>query len=100
MIPAPQSVPAVVLTLTYKQAADCLQVSERTIWSLVRRGELAAVRIGRAVRIPATELQAYLDRQLAQATALRIRDGAPCQSERPNVNGPVRGRPVGKDSHS
>jgi excisionase family DNA binding protein len=75
MIPCPQSDPAPqLLVLTYRQAANSLQVSERTVWGLVQAGQLRAVRIGRAVRIPVTELRAYLDRQTAQATGLRLRE--------------------------
>jgi excisionase family DNA binding protein len=62
------------LALTYRQVADSLQVSERTVWSLVQSGQLRAVRIGRSVRIAVDELRAYLDRQTAQATGLRLRE--------------------------
>jgi excisionase family DNA binding protein len=65
-----------LLALTYRQVADTLQVSERTVWTLVKTGQLAAVRIGRAVRIPVDEVRAYLARQTARQTALRLRDRA------------------------
>ncbi len=49
-----------LLALSYRQAADALGVSERTVWQLVRDGRLRAARIGRSVRIAVAELQRYL----------------------------------------
>ncbi len=48
--------------LTYKQAGELLQVSDRTVWSLVDRGELPAVRFGRTVRIDRRDLDAFIQR--------------------------------------
>lgn len=44
-----------------KQAAEALNVSQRTIHNMIARGELRAKRIGRRVLIPVAEL-----RRLAQ----------------------------------
>jgi excisionase family DNA binding protein len=66
MIAPPQPNTPPVLPLTYREAAESLQVSERTIWQLVKDRELIAVRIGRSVRIPLTELHAYLARKIAE----------------------------------
>ena len=41
---------------TVQQAAETLQVAPASIYRAVRRGDLAAVRIGRAIRIPVSEL--------------------------------------------
>ena len=41
---------------TVQQAAEALQVAPASIYRAVRRGDLAAVRIGRAIRIPVSEL--------------------------------------------
>lgn len=46
--------PAAMLTTT--QAARVLQVSSRTITNLIERGELRAVRVGGAWRIPRSAL--------------------------------------------
>lgn len=46
--------PAAMLTTT--QAAKLLQVSSRTITNLIERGELRAVRVGGAWRIPRSAL--------------------------------------------
>jgi excisionase family DNA binding protein len=44
---------------TISQAARSLTVSPRTIRRMIGRGELRALHIGRAVRIPVAELEAY-----------------------------------------
>lgn len=50
------------LAVTYREAAASLGVCERTVWGLVRDGELSAIRIGRSVRIPVQALQDYVQR--------------------------------------
>ena len=47
--------------LTYQQAAKALQVSDRTVWAFVDRGELPAVRIGRSVRIDRRDLDEFIE---------------------------------------
>lgn len=49
------------LLLTPREAAAALSVCEKTLWSLARRGELPAVRIGRAVRYDVADLQAFIN---------------------------------------
>lgn len=44
--------------LTIDAVADVLSVSPNTVRNLIARGDLKAVKIGRAVRIPAPELEA------------------------------------------
>lgn len=52
--------PATIL-LTYGQAAELLGVSDRTVWSLVKKGELPAVRLaGRTVRIDRRDLDQFI----------------------------------------
>ena len=67
--PRPADQPVPLLALSYRQAADALGVSERTVWQLVRDGQLRAVRIGRSVRIALAELQRYLAAQTALGDA-------------------------------
>ncbi len=46
--------------LTYRQAAEVLQVSTRTVWMLVDTEQLKAVRFGRTVRIDHRDLDAFI----------------------------------------
>ena len=43
--------------VTAKQAADSLQVTTRTIFNLLKSGQLKSVKIGASRRIPVSELQ-------------------------------------------
>jgi excisionase family DNA binding protein len=47
--------------LTYKQAGVLLDVTERTVWTLVDDGKLPAVRFGRSVRIDPADLRAFIE---------------------------------------
>jgi excisionase family DNA binding protein len=47
--------------LTIKDVAELLQVSTRTVQRLIDRGELAAVRIGRSVRIRPEAVQSLTE---------------------------------------
>jgi len=57
---AGQNVPR--LLVSPREAAKALAVCEKTLWSLTKRGEIPAVRIGRAVRYSMDELQAWIRR--------------------------------------
>ena len=59
--PAPGDAPVESL-LTYRDAAKVLSVTDRTVWTLVDRGELLAVRFGRSVRIDPSDLRAFIER--------------------------------------
>jgi excisionase family DNA binding protein len=49
--------------LTPREAAEMLAISTRTLWTLTDRGEIAATRIGRAVRYQIDELRAFCARK-------------------------------------
>lgn len=51
------------LLLRSRDAAKSLSISDRTLYSLTRRGELRAVRIGRAVAYSLDELRAFIARR-------------------------------------
>ena len=53
---------AVEPLLTAREAAASLAISERMLWGLTQRGEVRAVRIGRAVRYSPRDLQDFIDR--------------------------------------
>jgi excisionase family DNA binding protein len=47
---------------TVRDLANLFQVTETTVYRLVRRGELPSYRIGRAIRFRANEVEAFLKR--------------------------------------
>lgn len=49
------------LLLRPSEAADAIGVGRATVYALIRRGELPAVRIGESVRIPAEELKKWVE---------------------------------------
>lgn len=57
------------LLLRVEEAAEALAVSRRTLYTLLRSGEIPVVRIGRAVRITVAALETYVQR-LASPPAL------------------------------
>ena len=46
--------------LTYRQVAERLAVSERTVFSLIKAGSIPVAKIGRSVRVRPSDLQAYV----------------------------------------
>ena len=47
--------------LTPKQAAQSLAISERTLWTLTKSGQIVHVQIGRLVRYDVADLQRWID---------------------------------------
>jgi excisionase family DNA binding protein len=60
--------------LTAAEVADQLRVSTMTIYRLIRRGELPAVRIGRNYRVRAEDLDAYLAGQVVDPASVDLDD--------------------------
>jgi excisionase family DNA binding protein len=54
-----------VACLTTEEVLAYLNVTPRTIYRLIRTGELPAIRIGRQWRFRRSDLDAFLDRQQA-----------------------------------
>lgn len=48
--------------LTYEHVGKLLGVTSRTVWTLVNRGDISAVRFGNSVRIDPVDLRAFIDR--------------------------------------
>lgn len=48
------------LLVDTREAARLLAVSPRTVWSMMARGELPTVRLGRAVRVRMADLEAFV----------------------------------------
>ena len=55
--------------LTTEEVLGCLKVNPRTIYRLIKSGELPAVRIGRQWRFRQTDLDDWLDRQRTAAAS-------------------------------
>ncbi len=53
------------LLLTIDETAEQLKVCRKTIYNLFSAGELRRVRIGRAVRVPADDVRALIERSAA-----------------------------------
>lgn len=78
-MPAETRAPVVAapLLLTGPEAADRLRISERTLFTLRERGEVAAVRIGSRVLYDPRDLATFIDKQKTTATAAL--EAAPAQ---------------------
>jgi excisionase family DNA binding protein len=51
------------LLLTVREAAHALAVSERSLWTLTRKGLVPCVRLGRSVRYSLDDLRAFIEAQ-------------------------------------
>lgn len=54
--------------LTTEEVLSCLKVNPRTIYRLIKSGELPAIRIGRQWRFRRADLDAWIDRQRTAAS--------------------------------
>jgi excisionase family DNA binding protein len=57
--------------MTPEQVAEYLQLTKDTVYRLIRRRQLAVVRIGRSYRVPRADLEDFL---LAQSTRPEVRE--------------------------
>ncbi len=53
--------------LTVAEVADELRVSNMTVYRLIKKGDLAAIRVGKNYRIRQSDLAAYLEAGSVQA---------------------------------
>jgi len=53
----------VKVLLRIDEAADALSISRSTAYELIRAGAIRSVHIGRALRVPFSELEAFASRQ-------------------------------------
>lgn len=58
---------AVESLLTYAETGKVLGVTSRTVWNLVHRGDLVAVRFGGSARIDPQDLRAFIQRSKKEA---------------------------------
>ena len=57
------------LLVSVEQAAGLLGIGRTTLYELIRRGDVRPIRIGRCVRIPRRELEAFVERLIADTNA-------------------------------
>jgi excisionase family DNA binding protein len=53
--------PGISRLLTVAEVANLMRVSRMTVYRLIRRGQLKAVRVGRNYRVREDDLSAYLE---------------------------------------
>ena len=56
--------PNMMQGMTVPAYAGCLAISPRQVYRLIEQGEVKAYRIGRAVRIPTSEVERYITSHL------------------------------------
>jgi excisionase family DNA binding protein len=59
----PSSADGLSTFLTTQEVLDCLKVTPRTIYRLIKAGDLPAIRIGRQWRFRRSDLNEWLNRQ-------------------------------------
>ncbi len=60
--------------LTAAEVAEDLRVSTMTVYRLIRRGDLPAVRVGRNYRVRLTDLEHYLAEQVVDPATIDLAD--------------------------
>ena len=55
--------PGITRLLTVAEVASVMRVSRMTVYRLIRRGQLKAIRVGRNYRVRETDLNSYLEAQ-------------------------------------
>lgn len=63
----PASGPRVLLTVEH--AAERLSIGRSNMFKLLRTNQIASVRIGQLRRVPASEIEAYVERLMAEQNA-------------------------------
>jgi excisionase family DNA binding protein len=58
--------------LTAAEVAEDLRVSTMTVYRLIRRGELPAVRVGRNYRVRLADLETYLAEQIVDPSTMDL----------------------------
>lgn len=55
--------PGITRLLTVAEVANVMRVSRMTVYRLIRRGQLKAIRVGRNYRVREEDLNTYLESQ-------------------------------------
>ena len=59
------------LLVSVEDAAGLLGIGRTTLYELIRRGDVRPIRIGRCVRIPQRELEAFVERLVGDSRSER-----------------------------
>ena len=54
------------MAYTLDEAAEVLNIGTTLAYGLAAEGRLRAIRLGRKILVPVTEIQAFLDREMAK----------------------------------
>ncbi len=52
--------------LTLAEAAEALSIGRTTLRALIRDGEIESVRIGTAIRVPAAEIERWIEGRMSR----------------------------------
>ncbi len=66
--------------LTAQEAAELLKLKKSTVYEMVKRGELPAVRLGKQLRFSRSELEKLVTASVGQAVPMTLPTGAPTSS--------------------
>lgn len=69
--------PAFPEILTLGEVADCLRVSQATVWRWCNNGRLPAFRIGRSWRVRRSDLEDLIEQSLDEGYQQSITNGKP-----------------------
>lgn len=64
------------LLLPRREAAQVLSLSERTLWTFTKAGEIPSIRIGRSVRYSLADLRAWVASKTATPVAAGEQEGS------------------------
>ena len=70
---------------TVPEAAAQISIGERTLWEIIRRGEIATRRVGTRVLVPHAELERFASKDLDTT-------GEPVKAAPPHIQAKMRGR--------
>ncbi|MGG0643033.1 helix-turn-helix transcriptional regulator [Sporosarcina gallistercoris] len=69
------------ISYTTEDLADLLQVSKLTVYDLIKKGEIVAYRVGRQMRIDASDFAAYKDRMKGGTDRSSVKQSNPDEKE-------------------
>ena len=88
------------VSYTPEEVAQILKITRFTVYEMIKRGDLAAYRIGRKVRVEAPDLEAYIKNSKSGSFATPVTDSKPATSVTGHVQDvilDILARHLGKD---